>query len=88
MELGQAKLKVLNFVKLSWHIIPVYFYNNVYIHKNTYHLKIPQVIVARLLYGNTMSLCDIEDFSLQNMGREHCLKEKTRDAAPENDLST
>jgi hypothetical protein len=44
MELGQAKLKVSNFVKLSCHIIPVCFYNNVYIHKNIYHFKIPQVI--------------------------------------------
>jgi hypothetical protein len=85
MELGQAKLKVLNFVKLSCHKIPVCFCNIVYIHKNIYHFKIPQVIVIAtiLLCGNTMALCDIEGFSLQNMSREHCLKRKQPEMPPQ-----
>jgi hypothetical protein len=69
----------------------VCFYNHVYIYKNIHHFKIPQVIViaTRLLHecGNIMAWCDIEGFSLQNMGRENCLK-VNRDSAPANYLYT
>jgi hypothetical protein len=88
MELGQAKLKVLNFVKLSCHIIPVYFYNNVYIHKHIYHFKIPQGIVIATRLWKYHGLVRHRRFFFTEYGPKTLSEGKTRDAAPGNDLST